>query len=97
MPMVGLLVARGVNQDVGDVLSIPHLRVAGADLGQGVVAGAVGPGGIEPEDELAELRATEAGGQVEVLALDVMDHYRAAKAQEGRDHHAHALAAPWRR
>src|SRR3954469_1779962 len=96
MPMVGLAVASRVDEDVGDILSITHLEVAAADLGQGVVACAIRASGVEAEDELPELGAPEARGQVEVLALDVVDHDRAPETQERRDDEPHSFAASWR-
>ena len=72
LPMIAPLErAFGIDQDVGDVLDVAHLAFAAADLEQRIVGGDSRVGRIE-QQHAAEPRAP-AGGQLPVLALDVVD------------------------
>ena len=84
-----------VDQDVGDVLDVPHLAVAAAHLQQRVV-GVRGRAGRVEAQHAAEPRAP-AGRQRPVLALDVVDDRAARPGQQRRDDEADALAAARRR
>ena len=79
-----------VDQDVGDVVHIAHLVEALAHLQQRVEAGGERIGGVE-QQAVRELRAP-AGGELPVLALDVVDDGRAGPGHEGGHHQADALA-----
>ncbi len=87
--------AFGIDQDVGDVLDVAHLGVAAPHFEQRVVGGGIGVGRVEQE-HAAEARAP-AGGQLPVLALDVVDDRGARPGEQGRDDQADALAGPGRR
>ncbi len=72
LPMVSPLQrALRIDQDVGDVLDVADLAIAAADLEQRVVGGARRVGRIE-QQHAPEARPP-AGGELPVLALDVVD------------------------
>jgi hypothetical protein len=79
-----------VDQDVGDVVHIAHLMEAFAHLQERVEAGGERAGGID-EEAVRELRAP-AGGELPVLALDVVDDGRARPGEEGGHDQPDALA-----
>ena len=83
-----------VDQDVGDVLHIAHLVSALAHLEQRIEAGRQRVGRIE-QQAVRELGAP-AGGQLPVLALDVVDDGGAGPGQQGGQDQADALAGPGR-
>jgi hypothetical protein len=85
----------GVDQDIGDVLDVPHLMGTFAHLDQRVEAGGMGVGRIEQE-AVGELGAP-AGRQRSVLTLDVVDDGRARPRQQGGHHQTDALAGTRRR
>src|SRR5882762_4881467 len=62
----------GINENVRDILRVTYLAVAFADLKQRIIRRARGIGRIESEHG-PELR-TPAGGQLEILTLDVVDN-----------------------
>src|SRR3546814_14102242 len=86
--------ALGIDQDVGDVLDVAHLVGSAANFEQRIVAGRAGIGGIEEQAMREAL--TPAGGQLPVLALDVVDDRRARPAEQCRPDQTGALAAPGR-
>ena len=72
LPVVALLEAAfGVDQHVGDVLRIAHFPLALADFEQGIVRCRCRIGRIEQQH--ASVQRAEAGGELPVLALDIMD------------------------
>ncbi|MOA39481.1 hypothetical protein D3C78_1612660 [compost metagenome] len=79
-----------IDQDVGDVLHIAYLVRAAPDLQQRVVGGRRRIGRVE-QQAMGETRAPT-GGEVPVLALDVMDDRRGRPGEQGWDHQANALA-----
>ncbi|QYU70876.1 acetyl-CoA carboxylase biotin carboxylase subunit [Leptolyngbya sp. 15MV] len=85
----------GIDQDVGDVLDVAHLAIAAADLEQRVVGGTRWVGWVE-QQHTAEARPP-AGGELPVLALDVVHDGRARPGQQRRHDEAHALAGARRR
>jgi hypothetical protein len=85
--------AFGINQDVGDILCIADLVVAFTDLEQRIVGRARGIGRIEQEH--GPKPRTPAGGQLEILTLDVMDDRGRGPCQE--DDEADTLSRPGRR
>ena len=87
--------AFGIDQDVGDVLHVAHLVLAAAHFEQRIEAGGAGIGGIE-QQAVGEA-AAPAGGELPVLALDVVDDGGPGPAQQRRHHQAHALAGARRR
>jgi len=90
-PVVALLqCAFGVHQDVGDVLHVAYLVVAAPHFEQRVVCGRLRIGRVE-QQAVAEA-AAPAGGEVPVLALDVVDDGGAKPGQQRRNDQAHALA-----
>src|ERR1700719_3987284 len=84
----------GIDQDVGDVLDIAHFGVAAADFEQRIVGRGMRIGGIEQQPP-AEPR-TETGGELPVLALDVMDNGGTRPGQERRNDKTYALAGAGR-
>ena len=71
-PMVPLFQAAfGIDQDVGYVLDVAHLPLAAANLEQRVVGRGLLVGRIEQQH--AAVSGAKAGGELPVLALDVMD------------------------
>ena len=87
--------ALGIDQNVGDVLHIANFARALAHLEQRIEAGRAGIGGIE-QQAVREL-GPPAGGQLPILALDVVDHGGADPSQQGWHDEANALARPRRR
>jgi hypothetical protein len=83
-----------INQYVGDVLDVAYLVGPAANLKQRIVARRAGIGRIE-EQAVREALAP-AGGQLPVLALDVVDDGGPRPAEQRRYDEAHALAAPGR-
>ncbi len=82
--------AFGVDQDVGDVLDVADLTLAAAHLQQRIVSGASCIGGIELQHPAKASPPT--GGQLPVLALNVMNDGRAWPGEERRHNEPHALA-----
>src|SRR3546814_8858338 len=78
-----------VDQQVGDVLHIPHLLRAAAYLQQRVVRRRARVDGIEVE-AVREARAP-AGRELPVLALDVVHHHRVRPGQERSEEHTSEL------
>ncbi len=92
LPVVaGVLVAGGVDEDVGDVLRIAHLAEPLSDLEERVEAHRVDGRGLEPP-RAAEL-PSPSGGEGPVLLLDVVDEHRVRPGEQRRDDQADALAA----
>ena len=96
LPMIAALErAFGINQNVGDILRVAHLAVAFADLEQRIVGGARRIGRIEQEHRSKP--GAPAGGQLEILALDVVDDRGIRPRQQGWDDKTDTLARPGRR
>ena len=97
LPMAALFEAPfGIDQDVGDVLDVAHFPFAAADFKQWIVGRRLGVGRIEQQH--APVPGAEAGGELPVLALDVVDDGRARPGQQRGDHEADALAGTgWRK
>jgi len=96
LPMVPAFeLALGVDEDVGDVLDVAHFAVAAPDLQQRIVGRACRVGGVEQQDT-REAR-TPAGGELPVLALDVVHDRGARPGKERGDDEAIALAGTGRR
>jgi hypothetical protein len=95
-PMVALLQrAFGIDQDVRDVLHVAHFMRATADFQQWVVGRRLRIGRVE-QQAMREARAPT-GGDLPVLALDVVDDGGRGPAQQGGHHQAHTFAAArWR-
>ena len=92
LPVVArLLLAGRVDEDVGDVLGVAHLREALADLEQRIEAHRIHGRRLEPPRP-AELPPPPRR-QRPVLLLDVVDEHRVRPGEERRDDEAHALAA----
>ena len=85
----------GIDQDVGDVLDVADLVRSLAHLEQRVVAGRARIGRIE-QQAVREFRPP-AGGQLPVLALDVVNDGRPGPRQQRRDDKPDALARAGRR
>ena len=80
LPVVPLFEAAfGIDEDVGDVLDVAHLPLAAAHLEQRIVGRRLRIGRIEQEH--AAVLGAEAGGELPVLALDVVDDRRARPGQ----------------
>src|SRR3546814_6388712 len=79
----------GIDQNIGDILDIAHLMRAAAYLQQRVVSSGSNVGRIE-QQRVREAR-TPAGGELPVLALDVVDDGTAGPTQQRRDDQANAL------
>ena len=95
LPVVPLVQgAFRVDQHVGDVLHVAHFPFALADLQQGIIGRGGGIGGIKQQD--AAVPGPEAGGELPVLALDVVDDAAPGPGQERGHDEADALAAPRR-
>ncbi len=90
-PMVALVeTAFRIDEDVGDVLDVAHLPLAAAHFQQRIVGRGFRVGRVE-EQHAAVLRA-EAGGELPVLTLDVVDDGRPRPGQQRRDDEADAFA-----
>jgi len=88
--VASLQCAFGVHQDVGDVLHVTHLMRAAPNLQQRVVGGRFGIGGVE-QQAVREARAP-AGGDLPVLALDVVDNGGRRPGKKCGHNEADALA-----
>ena len=84
----------GVDQDVSDVLDVAHLPLAAPHFEQRIVGGRFRIGGVEQQHPTV-LRA-EAGGELPVFALDVVDDDGARPGQQGWDDEADTLAGSGR-
>src|SRR3546814_4936773 len=80
---------------IGDILNVANLVRAAPNLQQRIISGRSDVGRIEKQ-RVREARAP-AGGELPVLALDVMDDRRSGPAQQGRNDQPNALAAARRR
>ncbi len=90
-PMVALVERTfRIDQNVGDVLHIADFPFAAPHLQQRIVGGRLRVGRIEQQH--AAMPGTEAGGELPVLALDVVDDRRAGPGQERWHDQADALA-----
>src|SRR5271168_1607177 len=85
----------GIHQDVSNVLRVADLVVAFADLEQRIVGRAGGICWIK--QKYGSKPRTPAGGQLEILTLDVVDNRGIGPCQEGRDDEANTLSRPGRR
>src|SRR5271163_770272 len=95
-PMIAALErAFGIDENVGDILRITYFVVSFADLEQRIIGRAGGTGRIEQEH--GPKPRTPAGGQLEILTLDVVDNRGIGPCQEGRDDEADTLSRPGRR
>src|SRR5258705_3889476 len=95
-PMIAALERRsGINENVGDILRVTYLAVAFADFKQRIIGCASGIGRIEQEH--GPKPRTPTGGQLEILALDVVDDCGIRPCQEGWDDQTDALPGPRRR
>ncbi len=95
-PMVALVErAFRIDQNVGDVLHVTDFPFAAPHLQQRIIGGRLGVGRIEQQH--AAMPGTEAGGELPVLALDVVDDRRARPGQQRGHHQADALAGTGRR
>src|SRR3546814_13157398 len=81
----------GVYQNIGDILNVANRVRAAPNLQQRIISGRSDVGRIEKQ-RVREARAP-AGGELPVLALDVMDDRRSGPAQQGRNDQPNALAA----
>src|SRR5712671_901981 len=91
LPMIAALErAFGIDEDVGDILSVADLTVTFADLEERIIGCARLIGRVEQEYRSKSSAPT--GGQPEVLALDVMDDRGAPPGQQGRNDQTDALA-----
>ena len=96
LPVVALLQRTfRVHQHVGDVLHVAHFPGALADFEQGIVGGRRAIGRIEQQHP--RVLGAKAGGELPVLAFDVMHDRRARPGEQRRHDQADALAAPGRR
>src|ERR1700679_2339906 len=96
LPMIASLErAFGINQNVGDILRITYFVVSFTDLEQRIVGRAGGIGRIK--QKYGSKPRTPAGGQLEILTLDVVDNRGIGPCQEGRDDEADTLSRPGRR
>src|ERR1700729_2031674 len=87
--------AFGINQDVGDILRITYFVVSFPDLEQRIVGRAGWIGRIEQEH--GPKPRTPAGGQLEILSLDVVDDRGIGPSQQGWNDETDALPGPCRR
>jgi hypothetical protein len=94
IPMIPEFVSIGVNENVRNVLAIPHFIVAESHFLQGVPASRSGPSGIETENVAVELLTPEPGGEGEVFTFDVTDYDTSLPHEEIRYYQADAFAAP---
>ena len=96
LPMVAPLQrAFGIDQDVGDVLHVAHFVHAAPHFEQRVVGSRARIGRVE-QQAVREARAPT-GGQVPVLALDVVDDGGAGPRKQRGHHQADTLAGAGRR
>src|SRR3546814_7439142 len=79
----------GIDQNIGDILDIAHLMRAAAYLQQRVVSSGSNVGRIE-QQRVREAR-TPAGGELPVLAIDVVDDGTAGPTQTRRDRNSTPL------
>ncbi len=80
-----------VDQDVGDVLDVADLPFAAAHLEQRIVGSGFCVGRVE--EQHAAVPGAEAGGELPVLALDVVNNRRARPGQQRGHNEANTLAA----
>src|SRR5579871_4750516 len=85
----------GIDQNIGDILRVSYLAVTFANFEQWIVGSARRVGWIEQQN--GPKPRTPTGGQLEILALDVVDDRRIRPCQKGRNDEADALAGPRRR
>ena len=91
LPVVPLVErAFGIDEHVGDVLHVAHLPVAAAHLEQRVVGGRLGVGRVEQEHPA--VLCAEAGSELPVLTLDVVNDGGAWPGQKRGHDEADALA-----
>ncbi|KAG1319287.1 hypothetical protein G6F63_014812 [Rhizopus arrhizus] len=92
LPMVAPLQrAFGIDQNVRDVLHVAHFMRAASHLQQRVVGRRLRIRGVE-QQAMREARAP-AGGDLPVLALDVVDDGGRGPGKQCRHHQANAFAA----
>ncbi len=84
-----------INENVSDILCVTYLAVAFADLKQRIIGRAGGIGRIEQEH--GPKPRTPTGGQLQILALYIVDDRGIWPRQEGWDDEAYALPGPGRR
>ena len=80
-----------VDQDVGDVLDVANLPFAAAHLEQRIVGSGFCVGRVK--EQHAAVPGAEAGGELPVLALDVVNNRRARPGQQRGHNEANTLAA----
>src|ERR1700712_1289529 len=91
LPMIPALErAFGINENVGDILGVPDLAVALADLKQRIIGRARLIGRIEQQHRSKAGPPT--GGQLKIFALDIVDDRRERPSQERRNDQTYALA-----
>ena len=96
LPMVAAFErALEIDQDVGDILDVADFVHAAPHFEQWVVARRAAIGRIE-QQAMREARAPS-GGQLPVLALDVVNDRRAGPTEQRRNHEANPLAGAGRR
>src|SRR3546814_6617155 len=84
----------GIDQHIGDILHVAHLPFALTDFEQGIVGGGRRVGRVEQQH--AAVTRPKAGGELVILALDVVNDHRAGPSQQRRHNQADALARPRR-
>src|SRR4051812_38331569 len=84
-----------VDENVGDVLDVADFLRAATNLEQRIVARRAHIRRIK-QQRVREALAP-AGGQLPILALDIVDDGRAGPAEQSRYDEAHTLARPGRR
>src|SRR5947208_15902118 len=90
LPMIAALErAFGIDEDVSDILRVPYLTVAFADLEERVIGRARLIGRIEQEH--GSKACAPARSELEILPLDVVDDRGAWPGQQGRNDEADAL------
>src|SRR6516164_10730394 len=80
--------AFGINENVGNILRVTYLAVAFADLEQRIIGSARRIGRIEQKH--GPKPCTPTGGQLKILAFDVVDDRRIRPRQERWDDKADA-------
>src|SRR4051794_22055938 len=85
----------GIDENIGDILRLTDLAVAFADLKQRIIGRTRRIGRIKQKDRSKP--RTPTGGQLAILALDVMDDGGIWPGQEGWDDKTNALPRPGRR